>query len=322
MMRLMLRHAHGNRIVLAVDVGGSHVKALARGRAAAPLRVRAGPHGRADGRRRPARLADGWAWDASRSASRRPSRGGTLVAEPVNLGDGWVGFDYEAAFGKPTKVVNDAAMQALGSYEGGRMLFLGLGTGLGSALIVDGVVEPLELGHLPYRKETFEDYVGERGARAARQEAVAEGGRRGRRAARRRRWSPTTSSSAAATRRARRAAARTPARRQRERVPRRLPALGSRLVGPIPLSGWPWPGRAVAPSASRRRAAGAVRRSTPVSESIAPVAAAPRDTLGVVVRSGACSGGRGVHGRKVTPQRSSRITTRLLVSRTGTKPAA
>jgi polyphosphate glucokinase len=84
-----------------------------------------------------------------------------VVAEPVNLGDGWVGFDYEAAFGKPTQVVNDAVMQAVGSYQGGRMLFLGLGTGLGSAMVVDGVIEPLELGHLPYRKKTFEDYVGE-----------------------------------------------------------------------------------------------------------------------------------------------------------------
>jgi len=92
-----------------------------------------------------------------------PVLAGKLVAEPVNLGGGWVGFDYEAAFGRPTKVVNDAVMQAVGSYQGGRMLFLGLGTGLGSAMIADGVVEPLELGHLPFRKETFEDYVGERG---------------------------------------------------------------------------------------------------------------------------------------------------------------
>jgi predicted NBD/HSP70 family sugar kinase len=83
------------------------------------------------------------------------------VAEPRNLGRGWVGFDYRNAFGKPVRIVNDAAMQALGSYEGGRMLFLGLGTGLGSALIVDGVLEPTELAHLPYRKgKTYEDYVG------------------------------------------------------------------------------------------------------------------------------------------------------------------
>jgi polyphosphate glucokinase len=80
----------------------------------------------------------------------------------VNLGKGWVGFDFDAAFGVPTKVVNDAVMQAVGSYEGGRMLFLGLGTGLGSALIADKVVEPLELAHLPFRKKTFEDYVGEK----------------------------------------------------------------------------------------------------------------------------------------------------------------
>lgn len=86
-----------------------------------------------------------------------------MVAEPVNLGTGWVGFNFQDAFGKPTKVVNDAAMQALGSYEDGKMLFLGLGTGLGTALVVDGVVEPMELGHLPFRKATYEDYVGERG---------------------------------------------------------------------------------------------------------------------------------------------------------------
>ena len=82
------------------------------------------------------------------------------VAEPVNLGGGWVGLDYEAAFGCPVKVINDAAMQALGSYEGGKMLFLGFGTGLGSAMIVDGIIQPMELGHLPYRKRTYEDYVG------------------------------------------------------------------------------------------------------------------------------------------------------------------
>jgi polyphosphate glucokinase len=84
--------------------------------------------------------------------------------EPHNLGSGWVGFDYEKAFGKPVRMLNDAAMQALGSYKGGRMLFLGLGTGLGSALVIGGIVEPLELAHLPYKKgKTFEDYVGKRG---------------------------------------------------------------------------------------------------------------------------------------------------------------
>ena len=88
---------------------------------------------------------------------------GRPVADPHNLGPGWVGFDYQAAFGCRVKVVNDAAMQALGSYQGGKMLFLGIGTGLGSTLIVDGIVEPMELGHLPYKKSTFEDYVGIRG---------------------------------------------------------------------------------------------------------------------------------------------------------------
>jgi polyphosphate glucokinase len=84
--------------------------------------------------------------------------------DPANLGPGWIGFDYAAAFGKPVRIINDAAMQALGSYDGGRMLFLGVGTGLGSAMIVDGELEPMELGHLPYKKaKTYEDYVGERG---------------------------------------------------------------------------------------------------------------------------------------------------------------
>ena len=85
------------------------------------------------------------------------------ISEPWNLGKGWAGFNFETAFKRPVKLVNDAAMQALGSYKRGKMLFLGLGTGLGSALIVDGIIEPMELGHLPYRKGTFEDYVGIRG---------------------------------------------------------------------------------------------------------------------------------------------------------------
>jgi polyphosphate glucokinase len=89
---------------------------------------------------------------------------GKIVNEPYNLGKGWVGFDFRKAFGRPTLVMNDAAMQAIGSYEGGRMLFLGLGTGLGSALIVDGTVAPMELAHLPYKRgRTYEDYVGDRG---------------------------------------------------------------------------------------------------------------------------------------------------------------
>jgi polyphosphate glucokinase len=108
-------------------------------------------------------VTEGWSWDVVSVGIPTPVHGGKVVAEPINLGKGWVAFDYEGAFGKPTKVVNDAVMQAVGSYEGGRMLFLGLGTGLGSALILDGVIEPLELGHLPFRKATFEDYVDELG---------------------------------------------------------------------------------------------------------------------------------------------------------------
>jgi polyphosphate glucokinase len=109
-------------------------------------------------------LAHDWKWDSVSVGVPSPVHGGRVVAEPVNLGDGWLGFDYEAAFGKPTKVVNDAAMQALGSYEGGgKMLFIGLGTGLGTALVANGFVLPMELGHLPYKKATFEDYAGEAG---------------------------------------------------------------------------------------------------------------------------------------------------------------
>jgi polyphosphate glucokinase len=148
--------------VLAIDVGGSRVKALASN-VQERRRFDSGP------KLTPQEMVEGvldttagWSWDVVSVGIPTPVRGGMVIAEPVNLGEGWVGFDYERAFGKPTKLVNDAAMQALGSYQGGRMLFLGLGTGLGSALIVDGVLEPLELGHLPYRKKTFEDYVSAR----------------------------------------------------------------------------------------------------------------------------------------------------------------
>jgi polyphosphate glucokinase len=108
-------------------------------------------------------LAEGWDFDVVSVGFPGPARNGAPSGEPPNLGAGWVGFDFARAFGKPVKLVNDAAMQALGGYDQGKMLFLGLGTGLGSTLIVDGAVVPMELGHLPYRKATFEDYVGERG---------------------------------------------------------------------------------------------------------------------------------------------------------------
>jgi polyphosphate glucokinase len=148
--------------VLAVDVGGSHVKLLVQGEVE-PRKFDSGskltPQKMVEGT---LAAVEGWSWDAASVGIPTPVRGSKAVSEPTNLGTGWVGFDFEEAFGHPTKVVNDAVMQGLGSYEGGRMLFLGLGTGLGSALIIDGVVEPLELAHLPFRKGTFEDYVGER----------------------------------------------------------------------------------------------------------------------------------------------------------------
>jgi polyphosphate glucokinase len=108
-------------------------------------------------------LARGWAYDAVSIGYPGPVLHDRPAAEPWNLGRGWVGFKFAAAFKKPVRVVNDAAMQALGSYRGGKMLFLGLGTGLGSTMIVDGILEPMELGHLPYKKATYEDYVGARG---------------------------------------------------------------------------------------------------------------------------------------------------------------
>ena len=148
--------------ILAVDVGGSHVKALLSGEDE-KRKFSSGPDLTAQEMvEGTLKLAEGWSYDRVSVGIPTPVRGGKPVAEPVNLGEGWVGFDYEGRFGVPTRVVNDAVMQAIGSYEGGRMLFLGLGTGLGSALIVDGVVEPLELGHLPFRKKTFEDYVSDR----------------------------------------------------------------------------------------------------------------------------------------------------------------
>jgi polyphosphate glucokinase len=149
--------------VLAVDVGASHVKALLSGEAER-RRTKSGTEmSAAEMVATVLELAEGWQWDAVSVGVPAPVRDGLVVTDPVNMGEGWAGFDFEAAFGKPTRVVNDAAMQALGSYDGGKMLFLGLGTGLGSALAVDGRIAPMELGHLPYRKATFETYVGEAG---------------------------------------------------------------------------------------------------------------------------------------------------------------
>ncbi len=149
--------------VLAIDVGGTHVKILATGQTERREFV-SGPN------MTPAEMvegvlkaAEGWEFEVVSMGYPGPVLRGKPVSEPHNLGKGWVGFDFEAALKHPVKIINDAAMQALGSYRGGRMLFLGLGTGLGSAMIVDGILEPMELGHLPYKKGTFEDYVGIRG---------------------------------------------------------------------------------------------------------------------------------------------------------------
>ncbi len=151
------------RVVLAVDVGGSHVKVLVSGETER-RRAPSGPTLTPDEMVALAlEAASGWHFDVVTVGVPAPVHNGRVVTEPFNLGEGWVGFDFEAAFGVPTKVMNDAAMQALGSYESGTMLFLGLGTGLGSALVTDGVVQPMELAHLPFKKRTFEDYLGERG---------------------------------------------------------------------------------------------------------------------------------------------------------------
>ena len=149
--------------VLVVDVGGNHIKVLASGEQES-RRADSGPNMTSAQMVETAKkLADDWTWESVSVGIPSPVHGGRVVAEPVNLGKGWVNFDYESAFGKPTKVVNDAAMQALGSYEGGKMLFIGLGTGLGSAFVANGFVQPMELGHLPYKKATFEDYAGRAG---------------------------------------------------------------------------------------------------------------------------------------------------------------
>lgn len=150
--------------VLVIDVGGTNVKVLATGRDE-PVKIPSGTAMTADKMVDDVLVAvDGWGFDVVSIGYPGPVVQGNPALEPHNLAPGWVGFDYSGKFGKPVRIVNDAAMQALGSYEGGRMLFLGLGTGLGSALVLDNVVAPLELAHLPYRKgRTFEDYVGLRG---------------------------------------------------------------------------------------------------------------------------------------------------------------
>jgi glucose-6-phosphate isomerase len=148
---------------LAIDIGGTHVKILVTGQST-PRKFVSGPSlTAAEMVPRVQELAADWQYDCISIGYPGPVSRNKPVTEPHNLAPGWVGFDFAAAFHRPVKVINDAAMQALGSYEGGSMLFLGLGTGLGSAMVVDGLLEPMELAHLRYRKRTFEDYVGLRG---------------------------------------------------------------------------------------------------------------------------------------------------------------
>lgn len=150
--------------ILVVDVGGTHVKILASGRKT-PRKIPSGPTLTPQRMVRAVkRAARDWTYERVSIGFPGPVERGRLSGEPVNLGRGWKGFDFSKAFGRPVKVINDAAMQALGSHRGGRMLFLGLGTGLGSALVVDGVLQPLELSQLPYKHgKTYEDYLGRRG---------------------------------------------------------------------------------------------------------------------------------------------------------------
>ena len=148
--------------ILVIDVGGTHVKVLATGHKTR-AEIPSGPE------MTPAKMVTavkaataGWKYDVVSIGYPGPVVHGRPFSEPHNLARGWVGFDFKKALGgRPVKIINDAAMQALGSYKGRRMLFLGLGTGLGSAFIVDGVLEPMELAHLPYKKDrTYEDYAG------------------------------------------------------------------------------------------------------------------------------------------------------------------
>jgi polyphosphate glucokinase len=149
--------------VLAIDIGGTNVKFLATGQKEGrkfPSGKGLTPEEMVAGVKK---LAKGWTYDVVSIGYPGPVRDGRPAVEPRNLARGWVGFDFEAAFGCPVKIINDAALQALGSYQGGTMLFLGLGTGLGIALIVDGTVVPMELGHLGLGKRTFEEDLGVRG---------------------------------------------------------------------------------------------------------------------------------------------------------------
>jgi len=150
--------------ILIIDIGGTNIK-VASSDKLVPIKIPSGPTMTAEQMTKDVLAAtEGWACDCISIGYPGPVVHDHPLAEPHNLAPGWIDFPYQKAFGKPLRFINDAAMQALGGYKGGRMLFLGIGTGLGSAMIFDGVVIPLELAHLPYRKDrTYEDYVGLRG---------------------------------------------------------------------------------------------------------------------------------------------------------------
>jgi len=149
--------------VLVIDIGGTNIKILATGQTESRKLPSGNSMTPADMVAGVTELAKDWSYEAVSIGYPGIIKKGKIITEPHNLGPGWVGFDFEAAFKLPVKIINDAAMQALGSYTEGVLLFLGLGTGLGSAVVVDGAVLPMEVAHLPYRKGTFEDYVGLRG---------------------------------------------------------------------------------------------------------------------------------------------------------------
>jgi len=150
--------------ILVIDIGGTNIK-VASSDKRVPIKIPSGSTMTAEQMTKDVLAATkGWAYDCISIGYPGPVVHDRPLAEPHNLAPGWIDFPYQKAFGKPLRFINDAAMQALGGYKGGRMLFLGIGTGLGSAMIFDGVVIPLELAHLPYRKgRTYEDYVGLRG---------------------------------------------------------------------------------------------------------------------------------------------------------------
>ena len=146
--------------ILAIDVGGTHVKVLLSGEATS-RKFESGPTLTAKKMVAGVKeIAKDWNYDSVSIGYPGPVLRNRPIAEPHNLGKGWVGFDYVRAFGKPVRLINDAAMQALGSYKKGKMLFLGLGTGLGTCMVVDGIVEPMELGHLPIRRQLTRTMLG------------------------------------------------------------------------------------------------------------------------------------------------------------------